>query len=255
MSVEDYILQKLKTGALHMTLIDPASQDPSEAGKIAKDACALGTDAIMIGGSTGVTQDNLDKTALEIKNNSNIPSIYFPSGASAMSANCDAIYFMSMLNSRSLDWVIREQVAGAPAVKKLGLEPLSMGYIIVEPGMKVGEVGQADAIPRNNPKLAASYAMAGELLGMRSIYLEAGSGAPAHVPSDMCGAPAHVPSDMISYVKKSISVPLIVGGGIRDADAAREVKDAGADVIVTGTIVEENGYLSRLESIINTIKE
>lgn len=244
MSVEDYILQKLKTGALHMTLIDPASQDPFEAGKIAKDACALGTDAIMIGGSTGVTQDNLDKTALEIKNNSNIPSIYFPSGASAMSANCDAIYFMSMLNSRSLDWVIREQVAGAPAVKKLGLEPLSMGYIIVEPGMKVGEVGQADAIPRDNPKLAASYAMAGELLGMRSIYLEAGS-----------GAPAHVPSDMISYVKKSISVPLIVGGGIRDADAAREVKDAGADVIVTGTIVEENGYLSRLESIINAIKE
>ncbi len=244
MSVEDYILQKLKTGALHMTLIDPASQDPSEAGKIAKDACALGTDAIMIGGSTGVTQDNLDKTALEIKNNSNIPSIYFPSGASAMSANCDAIYFMSMLNSRSLDWVIREQVAGAPAVKKLGLEPLSMGYIIVEPGMKVGEVGQADAIPRDNPKLAASYAMAGELLGMRSIYLEAGS-----------GAPAHVPSDMIYYVKKSISVPLIVGGGIRDADAAKEVKDAGADVIVTGTIVEENGYLSRLESIINAIKE
>lgn len=244
MSVEDYLLQKLKTGTLHMTLIDPASQDPSEAGKIAKDACALGTDAIMIGGSTGVTQDNLDKTALEIKNNSNIPSIYFPSGANAMSANCDAIYFMSMLNSRSLDWVIREQVAGASAVKKIGLEPLSMGYIIVEPGMKVGEVGQADVIPRNNPKLAASYAMAGELLGMRSIYLEAGS-----------GAPAHVPSDMISHVKKSISVPLIVGGGIRDADAAREVRDAGADVIVTGTIVEENGYLSRLESIINAIKE
>ena len=227
-----------------MTLIDPASQYPSEAGKIAKDACALGTDAIMIGGSTGVTQDNLDKTALEIKHNSNVPSIYFPSGASAMSANCDAIYFMSMLNSRSLDWVIREQVAGAPAVKKLGLEPLSMGYIIVEPGMKVGEVGQADVIPRDNPQLAVSYALAGELLGMRSIYLEAGS-----------GAPAHVPSDMISYVKKSISVPLIVGGGIRDATAAREVKDAGADVIVTGTIVEENGYLSRLESIINAIKE
>ena len=227
-----------------MTLIDPASQDPSEAGKIAKDACALGTDAIMIGGSTGVTQDNLDKTALEIKRNSNVPSIYFPSGASAMSANCDAIYFMSMVNSRSLDWVIREQVAGAPAVKKLGLEPLSMAYIIVEPGMKVGEVGQADVIPRDNPKLAASYALAGELLGMRSVYLEAGS-----------GAPAHVPSDMISYVKKSISVPLIVGGGIRDGTAAREVRDAGADVIVTGTIVEENGYLSRLESIINAIKE
>lgn len=244
MSVEDYLLQKLKTGTLHMTLIDPASQDPSEAGKIAKDACALGTDAIMIGGSTGVTQDNLDKTALEIKRNSNVPSIYFPSGASAMSANCDAIYFMSMVNSRSLDWVIREQVAGAPAVKKLGLEPLSMAYIIVEPGMKVGEVGQADVIPRDNPKLAASYALAGELLGMRSVYLEAGS-----------GAPAHVPSDMISYVKKSISVPLIVGGGIRDGTAAREVRDAGADVIVTGTIVEENGYLSRLESIINAIKE
>lgn len=243
MSVEDYLLQKLKTGALHMTLIDPASQDPAQAGKIARDACSLGTDAIMIGGSTGVTQENLDQTALEIKDNSDVPSIYFPSGAEAMSPHCDAIYFMSMLNSRSLDWVIREQVAGAPAVKKLGLEPLSMGYIIVAPGMKVGEVGQADVIPRDNPKLAASYAMAGELLGMRSIYLEAGS-----------GAPAHVPSDMISYVKKSISVPLIVGGGIRDAEAAKEVKDAGADVIVTGTIIEENGYLSKLESIIKSIK-
>lgn len=244
MSVEDYVLQKLKNGAIHMTLIDPASQEPAQAGKIAKDACSLGTDAIMIGGSTGVTQENLDQTALEIKKNSNVPSIYFPSGASAMSPHCDAIYFMSMLNSRSLEWVIREQVAGAPVVKKIGLEPLSMGYIIVEPGMKVGEVGQADVIPRDNPQLAAAYAMAGELLGMRSIYLEAGS-----------GAPAPVPSAMIAQVKKSIAVPLIVGGGIRDAEAARAVKDAGADVIVTGTIVEENGYLSRLESIINAIKE
>lgn len=99
MSVEDYVLQKLKNGAIHMTLIDPASQEPAQAGKIAKDACSLGTDAIMIGGSTGVTQENLDQTALEIKKNSNVPSIYFPSGASAMSPplRCHLFYEYAQL--------------------------------------------------------------------------------------------------------------------------------------------------------------
>lgn len=243
MSVGNYLLQKLKSGTLHMTLIDPASQDPSEAGKIAKDACALGTDAIMIGGSTGVTQDNLDKTALAIKENSSVPSIYFPAGANAMSAHCNALYFMSMLNSRKLDLVVREQVSASQLVKKLGIEPLPMGYIIIEPGMKVGEVGQADVVPRNNPDLAVSYALAAEMFGMRSVYLEAGS-----------GAPEHVPCEMISAVKSAISIPLIIGGGIRDAQAAKRVKDAGADIIVTGTIVEENNYLDRLKSIIEAIK-
>ena len=188
MKVKDYLRKKIKNGPLHMTLIDPAKQEPEKAGEISKVAYDLGTDAIMVGGSTGVTQDNLDATVLEIKKVVKIPVIYFPSGADAMSGYFDAIYFMSMLNSHNLRHVIREQVAGAPIVRRLGLEPISMGYVIIAPGMKVGEVGEADIIPRNDIKSAVSYALAAEYLGMQTVYLEAGSGAPEPVPEDMIKA-------------------------------------------------------------------
>src|SRR5512145_1569718 len=154
MKVNDYIADRLHKGPLHMTLLD-----------IAKQAQSFGTDAIMVGGSTDVTQQNLDETVLAIKKACSLPVIYFPSGAHAISGHCDAIYFMSMLNSRNTKMVIGEQVMGAPIIKKLGLEPISMGYIIVAPGMKVGEVGQADPIPRDNVKLACAYALAAEYMG------------------------------------------------------------------------------------------
>ncbi|MEI6797569.1 MAG: phosphoglycerol geranylgeranyltransferase, partial [Methanomassiliicoccales archaeon] len=178
MKVMNYIVDKVRLGPLHMTLIDPDKQAPSKAAEIAATAEALGTDAIMIGGSTDVTQDNLDATAIAIKHVVKIPVIYFPSGAHAISAHCDAIYYMSMLNSRDIRNVVGEQVAASLIVKKLGLEPLSMGYIIVEPGMKVGEVGKADVVKRDDPKRACAYALAAEYMGMKLVYLEAGSGAP-----------------------------------------------------------------------------
>ena len=242
MKVKEYIDERLKKGTLHMTLLDPAKQDPAEAGKIAKQAQAFGTDAIMVGGSTDVTQQNLDETVLAIKKNCTLPVIYFPSGAHAISPYCDAIYFMSMLNSRNIKMVIGEQVAGSLIIKKINLEPIPMGYIIVAPGMKVGEVGQADPIPRDNAKLACAYALAAEYMGMKLVYLEAGS-----------GAPDTVPLDMIAAVKKTISVPLIVGGGIRKPEQALAVKMAGANVVVTGTIAE-NDDLSPLAAIIKAVK-
>ncbi len=185
MTVKEILKEKMKKGALHMTLIDPAKQEPSRAGEIAKVANDLGTDAIMVGGSTGVTQQNLDQTVLAIKAQVKVPVIYFPSGANAISPYSDAIFFMSMLNSRNIKMVIGEQIMGAPIVRKLNLEPLSMGYVIVAPGMKVGEVGEADVIPRDQPKIAAAYALAAQYLGMEYVYLEAGSGAPQPVPEDM----------------------------------------------------------------------
>jgi phosphoglycerol geranylgeranyltransferase len=235
--------EKLKKGPLHMTLIDPDKQEPARAGEIAKVAADLGTDAIMVGGSTGVTQENLDKTVKAIKAAVKVPVIYFPSGANAISPYSDAMYFMSMLNSRNIKMVIGEQVAGAPIVKKLGLEPLSMGYIIVAPGMKVGEVGQAEVVPRDKPKTAVAYALAAQYLGMSYVYLEAGS-----------GAPQAVPEEMIAAVRKAIDIPLLVGGGIRDAETATKVKNAGANVVITGTVVEHGEYVARLESIIRAIK-
>jgi phosphoglycerol geranylgeranyltransferase len=243
MNVREGLQEKIKKGTLHMTLIDPAKQEPSKAGEITEIAYDLGTDAIMVGGSTGVTQENLDATVCAIKANVKVPVIYFPSTANAISGHCDAIYFMSVLNSRNLSHVIREQVVGAPIVKKLGLEPISMGYLIIAPGMKVGEVSEADLVARDDPKTAVSYALAAEYLGMQSIYLEAGS-----------GAPQPVPEEMIRAVRSKISVPLFVGGGIRDAECATKAKNAGANVIVTGTVVENGRFTKRLESIIKAVK-
>jgi len=244
MKVMNYIVDKVRLGPLHMTLIDPDKQAPSKAAEIAATAEALGTDAIMIGGSTDVTQDNLDATAIAIKHVVKIPVIYFPSGAHAISAHCDAIYYMSMLNSRDIRNVVGEQVAASLIVKKLGLEPLSMGYIIVEPGMKVGEVGKADVVKRDDPKRACAYALAAEYMGMKLVYLEAGS-----------GAPHPVPAEMITMVRKTITVPLIVGGGIRGVVEAKAARMAGADIVVTGTLVENGEFTGILRDVIKAIKQ
>lgn len=244
MNIQATLLEKMRSETLHMTLLDPNKQPPEMAAMITGEACDLGTDAIMVGGSTGVTQANLDATIIAIKARVDVPIIYFPSGAHAISPHADAIYFMSMLNSRNVEMTTRQQMKGAPVVRKLGIEPLSMGYIIVAPGMKVGEVGQADCIPRDRSDIAAAYALSAQYMGMQSVYLEAGS-----------GAPQHVPEDMIRAVRGAIDIPLLVGGGIRDAESAARVRKAGANIVVTGTIVENGGYRERLASIIQAIKD
>ena len=227
MKVLSYIEETVKSRKMHMTLIDPDDQSPEKAAEIAKAAKNAGTDAIMIGGSTGITKELMDETIKEIKKSIDIPVIIFPNSASVLSQYADALYFMSLLNSEDREMLIGQQVKGAIYVKKLGLEPVPMGYIIVEPGMTVGKVGRAKLVPRERPDIAVAYALAAQYLGMRLVYLEAGS-----------GAPEPVPAEMVRTVKNEIDVPLIVGGGIRTEEQARELSRAGADIIVTGTIVE-----------------
>ncbi len=244
MKVMNYIEEKVKSGKMHMTLIDPADQEPRNAAKIAEEAMRAGTDAIMIGGSTGITKEDMDKTIVEIKKKVKLPVIIFPNSASVLSPHADALYFMSLLNSESIEMIIGHQVRGAPFVKKMGIEPIPMGYIIIEPGMTVGRVGRARLIRRDRPQDAVAYALAAQYLGMKFVYLEAGS-----------GAPEPVPPEMIAMVKSEISIPLIVGGGIRTPEMAKRAVDSGADIVVTGTIVEEvDDIYSALSDIINAVK-
>lgn len=243
MKVSQYILEKVGKEKMHMTLIDPDKQEPSEAGDMARTAEMAGTDAIMIGGSTGVDQNNLDETVKEIKSKVEVPTILFPAGAHTISRFADALYFMSILNSKNVKNVVGEQRKASLAVKQMKIETIPMGYLIVEPGMTVGEVGEASLIPRESPEVAVEYALAGQYLGMELIYLEAGS-----------GAPAPVPEEMIRQVKSEIEIPLIVGGGIRNGKDAGSVAAAGADVVVTGTIVETNKSPSLLKEIVQAIK-
>jgi phosphoglycerol geranylgeranyltransferase len=243
MKVLDYIHATLKSHKMHMTLIDPASQDAARACEIAKVADRLGTDAFMVGGSTGVNQNNLEMTIKTIKECSSKPVIHFPTGARVLSPSVDAIYFMSYLNSKNARNIVGEQMAGAPIIKKLGIEPIPMGYVVVEPGMKVGEVGEAQLVKREDIETAKSYAIAAEFFGMKLLYLEAGS-----------GASEPVPTAMVKAVRGEIKIPLIVGGGIRDGAKARELTDAGADILVTGTLVEMEHFERRLGEILKAIR-
>jgi phosphoglycerol geranylgeranyltransferase len=243
MKVMEGICRKLKDQKLHMTLLDPDDQEPKVAARISTEAAAAGTDAIMLGGSTGVTQELLDATVIAIKDETDLPVILFPTEAKAVSLKADAIYFMSLLNSRNPKFLLGEQMKAAALIKKSGLEPISMGYIIVEPGMRAGMVGEAELIKRDDIKSAVGYSVAGELLGMKLIYLEAGS-----------GAPEPVPSSLIAGVRKAIDIPLIVGGGIRSSEQARTAVQSGADIIVTGTIVEEEGISEKFKNLVKAIK-
>ncbi|MFQ6128425.1 MAG: geranylgeranylglyceryl/heptaprenylglyceryl phosphate synthase [Thermoplasmata archaeon] len=238
-----YLKKRLQGERVHMTLVDPENQSPQEASEMARTMEDMGTDAIMVGGSTGVTQQSLDDTVRGIKKVTKVPVILFPAGAHTISRYADAIYFMSMLNSKSTRLLVGEQVEAAKKVKDIGLETISMGYVIVEPGMKVGEVGRADPIPRDEPQLAVKYGLAAEYLGMDLFYLEAGS-----------GAPAPVPTEIVRAVKEEISIPLVVGGGISSRGRAAQLIEAGADIVVTGTAVERTRDLASLRGILDAIK-
>ncbi|HIE30839.1 MAG TPA: geranylgeranylglyceryl/heptaprenylglyceryl phosphate synthase [Methanosarcinales archaeon] len=217
-----------KDGAAHLTLIDPDAQDPMVASDIAEAAEKSGSSAIMIGGSIGASGGILDETLRAIRTATDLPTILFPSGACGLSRYADAVFFMSLLNSRDPNYLIINQMLGAKAVLEYGIEPIPMAYIIVEPGGMAGWIGDARLIPRKKPKLAVAYALAGKFLGMRYTYLEAGS-----------GASEPVPPEMINAVKSADCGTLVVGGGIRDAEAAKVAVKAGADIIVTGTAIEE----------------
>lgn len=229
--VEERLVQTvINEGAAHLTLIDPDTQSPSEAGRMAAAAAAGGTDAIMVGGSVGACGSILEETVRQIKERTDLPVILFPSSAAGLCQNADAVFFMSLLNSRSTSYIVENQVLGAPLVMRYDLEPLPMAYVIVEPGGTVGWVGDARIIPRKKPEIAAAYALAAKYLGMRMVYLEAGSGAEMPVPLDMVTAVKHVLGDTL----------LVVGGGIRSGSAAAELVKAGANLIVTGTAVEKS---------------
>ncbi|HEC96054.1 MAG TPA: geranylgeranylglyceryl/heptaprenylglyceryl phosphate synthase [Euryarchaeota archaeon] len=243
--VAKYIEDKLSEG-IHMTLIDPEKVNGEEAARIAESAYSAGTDAIMVGGSTGFTRERFEEVVLGIKEAANIPTIIFPSGSKSLTKYADAIFFMSLLNSESREMIVGEHVKAARIIKELGLETLPMGYVIIEPGMTVGKVGKAMLIPRTQEgtELLVSYALVTQFFGMKYFYIEAGSG--AYAPP---------PPEMVKKIREETSITIFVGGGIRTPESAKEIRKAGADVIVTGTIVEEEkDVYSALKRIIDAIK-
>ena len=210
---------------------------------MAGGAVQLGTHVILLGGSTGINPEVVGRAASAVKGAVEVPVVIFPESPGALTPRADAVLFMSLLNSRNLDLVIRTHARAAPAVRSMNLEPIPMGYLVIAPGMKVGEVGQVDAIEREDLTGAAGYALAAQYLGMRFVYLEAGS-----------GAPAPVPPEMVAAVRAAVQVPVIVGGGIRRGRDARALLAAGAQALVTGTVTEEEGLGRGFRSILAEVR-
>ncbi|HTW77608.1 MAG TPA: geranylgeranylglyceryl/heptaprenylglyceryl phosphate synthase [Thermoplasmata archaeon] len=241
--VEAHLASRLARGPVHLTLIDPDKSPGDRAAAIASGAVELGSDAILLGGSTGISRDVMGAAARAIKSAVEVPVVIFPEGPDSLTPDADAVLFMSLLNSRNLDLVIRAHARAAPAVRAMHLEPIPLGYLVIAPGMRVGEVGQVDVVARDDLAGATGYALAAEFLGMRFVYLEAGS-----------GAPAPVPAPLIRAVRDVLAIPLIVGGGIRTGDDARSVLDGGAQILVTGTVTEEQGLGGGFRGILEEVR-
>ena len=228
---ERYILKRIEeTGGILSVIIDPVDYSSKEkaiaTGIIAYKA---GADIIAVGGSINAQGELLDTVTKSIKEKVDSPVVLFPGNIATITPHADAIYFMSLLNSRNPYYISQAQTLAAPLIKQLNIEPLPVGYIVIEPGGTVGWVGDANAVPRIKPKIAAALAMAGEFSGHRIIFTDAGS-----------AAFAPVPVDMVAAVRKSISVPYLVAGGIKTPSQAGEIISAGADWVQIGTAAENS---------------
>jgi phosphoglycerol geranylgeranyltransferase len=185
---------------------------------------------IFVGGSI-VQTTILEELMTELKQKTNLPVVIFPGDPSQISAQADAILFLSLLSGRNADYLIEYQVQAAPILKKTNLEVLSTGYILIESGNEtaVARVSKTQPLDRTDLDLVLATAQAGEMLGNKLLYLEAGS-----------GAKKAVPLEMIALIAQNIEIPIIVGGGIVDLQGIQKAYNAGADLVVIGTAFENN---------------
>lgn len=230
------VLQQLQAAKgsgrkLLAVLIDPDfGQDEAALERTVQHACMAKADLIFVGGSL-LTSASFDRCVHLVKRWSDRPVVLFPGSPAQLSGHADAVLFLSLISGRNPELLIGHHVTAAPSVKALGLEAIPTGYMLVDGGRTTTAhyVSQSSPIPHDKPGIAAATALAGELLGLRTIYLDTGSGAPRSV------SPA-----MVAAVRSAVGLPIIVGGGIRSTEQAQQLCEAGADVLVVGTAFEED---------------
>lgn len=214
-------------------LVDPDKVDDQKMRKIIDLAMAAGVDYFLVGGSL-VISNYLDECVKIIKHNCSIPVLLFPGSSTQVSKYADALLYLSLISGRNPELLIGQHVISAPAIRKTGLEIISTGYMVVDGGAPttVSYISNASPLPADKNEIAMCTAMAGEMLGMKLIYMDAGSG--AKVP---------ITESMIAQVANNIKVPLITGGGITDPEKAYLNCKAGADIIVVGNAIEKDESL------------
>jgi putative glycerol-1-phosphate prenyltransferase len=211
-------------------LIDPDKVSLKDIDTLVKKATEAAVDFFFVGGSL-VLSEHLDDCVQQIKKNSTIPVILFPGSPTQISKNADALLYLSLISGRNPELLIGQHVTSASMIKNSGLEIMPTGYMLIDGGAPttVSYISNSTPIPANKNDIALATALAGEMLGMKLIYMDAGS-----------GAQTPITESLIKTVAKNISIPLIVGGGIREAEKAYLNCKAGADVIVVGNAIEKD---------------
>ena len=241
---ENYLhTTRKKMGTLLFVLIDSENSIGHSASSLAKQAEKSGASAILVGGSSSTDQLTMTETVSSIKKAVKIPVILFPGNVTGVVPGADAILFSSLLNSDNPYFISQAQALGAPNVLRFGLEALPTAYIIIGEGTTVWHVGSVRTIPFDKPSLAVMYALSAQFMGMRLVYLEAGS-----------GAKSNVTPEMVAAVRKIFKGFLIVGGGIRNPKTAKDLAKAGADAIVIGTFIEKGGSFKTISDIVKAIQ-
>ena len=253
-AVEKYLLQRTKRAPICAALIDPEDFSPKQAARTAEKAIKAGAGMILVGGSTLSDQRKLDEIVRAIKNitkdittslgtSQTPPVVLFPGNVTGVSRFADAILFSSLLNSTNPYFIIGAQALGAIEVYRTGIESIPMGYLVFGNQSATSFIGQVNCLPLSKPNLALIYALAAKYLGMRTLYLEAGSGA-----SDL------IPAGTIRLVKKFYDGIVIIGGGITSEEAANRAAKAGADIIVVGNLLQTQGCEKTLRQITTAIE-
>ena len=238
--------QKANGHKAFAVLIDPdklTSESLLETIQLAKQA---NVDYLFVGGSLVVT-DTLDKVVAAIKANCSIPVVLFPGSPDQITPKADALLYLSLISGRNPELLIGQHVISAPFVRQSGLEIIPVGYMLIDGGTPttVSYISNTNPIPSNKNDIASCTAMAGEMLGLKVIYMEAGS-----------GAQRAIPTIMISQVAKYVQIPIIVGGGITNPEIAIENCLAGADIIVVGNAIEKDpALISQMAAAIHSLND
>jgi len=245
MGIYNHIIESKKKGRkLFSILIDPDEQTKESLLQIIEKSKSANVDLFFIGGSL-LTNNSLDFCISIIKQNCKIPVVLFPGNSMQVNNKADGILFLSLISGRNPEMLIGNHVITAPFLKESDIEVLSTGYMLIDSGKatSVSYMSNTIPIPHEKDDIAVCTALAGEMLGLKMIYMDGGSGAINTVSEKMIGS-----------VAKNINVPLIIGGGINTAEKAKEKCRAGADIIVVGNAIEkENGLIQEIAHAINNL--
>lgn len=244
MKIYNHLLNIIREkGAAYLILLDPDKLPETRIPDFAKHCEKSGVDGFLIGGSL-MTDGNFDSFIKNVKRSTILPVIIFPGSITQISPQADAILFISVVSGRNAEHLIGKHVLAASSIKRSGVEPISTAYILIESGTTTTAVYMSGSlpIPRNKPEIAAATALASEYLGMKLIYLEAGS-----------GADNPVPNEIVKAVSDQCTVPVIVGGGIKNPRVAKEKINNGASIIVTGNFFENEKNWSLIKDFASAV--